>query len=814
MAGVFLSLGVGGASAAATCSFAGNTATITLQNDTAVVSKGSLNHLNVNGVWCAPALVNGDAANNGVWNILVFGNGTTDTLVIDESGGMFEPGIIPDFYDDALPAGIEGKNDVEFELWGVEALSILGNAAADKITIGYDNTVDSNFWGIVNLNDDEDADVWLATPPYPAISVDGRGGDDVISGKGSHGTGIAHGVDGAYWFGPDGFGSAGLVLSGGAGNDHLQGGENDDWLIGGAGDDVIDGNGSDESPLDGAECDVHIDISTGELEWLDEFWATGDWVDYSGSTGPVTVDLDPGEVQGLGSGSGPDVGTDVLQNIENVLGSPGNDSLSGDNANNLLAGGAGDDTIAGDAGNDCEWGNDGNDTFNENEGTPQAQGGTGTGNGSDLMVGGAGLDDTITYSERSTRVVVYLEPLQNELHNDAPGCHEDESQNNYGLVYDGADLNGDGDAWDAPDEGDCVFLDTENAVTGSGNDVLFAAYTNNRADNEFTGGAGNDVEIAGAGNDVFHEGAAANGADDMDGGTGTDTCDYAARSNSVSVSLDGVDNDGEAGEGDNCGGVDPAWVPYWGETRESGYGYPGGDEGNPLSGQDVENANGGSGNDQLVGSDAGNVLNGNAGNDALTGGGSTDTLNGGDGDDWMSGGAGNDALAGGNGTDTGDYSNAGSGGVGVNVNLTTGQASGEGNDTLSGVENANGSSFADALRGDAGNNTLNGRGGADAIQGAAGDDTINGGDGTDELGGGAGNDRVSGAGGADAISGNAGDDNLAGGPGADTLNGGGGDDVISGNAQKDFMRGGPGSDRCNPGTPGFARGDVAVGCES
>ncbi|MFN8188735.1 MAG: calcium-binding protein, partial [Gaiellales bacterium] len=763
---------------------------------------------------------------NGVMYIDVVGNGTADALIIDESGGMFEPGIIPDL-DSGLLAGIEGKNDVEFrlsgaptlaqQLGGVEALAILGNAAADKITIGYAQSADSisgGSLGIVNLNDDDDADVWLLNDviSYPIIAADGRGGDDVISGKGSHGTGIAHGTG-------DGFGSAGLVLSGGTGNDHLQGGENDDLLAGGAGDDVIDGNGSDESPLDGAECSVQIDISTGQLEWLEEPWVTGDWVDYSGSTGPVTVDLDPGEVQGLGSGSGPDVGTDVLQNIENVLGSPGNDSLSGDNANNLLAGGAGDDTIAGDAGDDCEWGNDGNDTFNENEGTSQAQGGTGTNNGSDLMIGGAGLDDTITYSERSTRVVVYLEPLPNEADNDGfdgfSGCWDDDNQNNYGLVRDGADLNGDGDSRDAPDEGDCVFLDTENAVTGSGNDVLFAAYTNNRADNEFTGGAGNDVEIAGAGNDVFHEGAAANGADDMDGGTGTDTCDYAARSNSVSVSLDGVDNDGEAGEGDNCGGVDPAWVPYWGIQRESGFpGWPGGDEGNPLSGQDVENANGGSGNDQLVGSDAGNVLNGNAGNDALTGGGSTDTLNGGDGDDWMSGGAGNDALAGGNGTDTGDYSNAGSGGVGVNVNLTTGQASGEGNDTLSGVENANGSSFADALRGDAGNNTLNGRGGADAIQGGAGDDTMNGGDGSDELSGGAGNDRVSGAGGADAVNGNAGDDNLAGGPGADTLNGGGGDDVISGNAQKDFMRGGPGSDRCNPGTPGFARGDVAVGCES
>ena len=54
---------------------------------------------------------------------------------------------------------------------------------------------------------------------------------------------------------------------------------------------------------------------------------------------------------------------------------------------------------------------DGNDTFNENEGTSLAEGGVGTNNGSDLMSAVPGLDDTITYSARSTRVVVYLEPL-------------------------------------------------------------------------------------------------------------------------------------------------------------------------------------------------------------------------------------------------------------------------------------------------------------------------------------------------------------------------------------------------------------------
>ena len=39
------------------------------------------------------------------------------------------------------------------------------------------------------------------------------------------------------------------------------------------------------------------------------------------------------------------------------------------------------------------------------------QGGTGTDNGADFMFGNAGLDDTITYSSRTTRVNVYLEAL-------------------------------------------------------------------------------------------------------------------------------------------------------------------------------------------------------------------------------------------------------------------------------------------------------------------------------------------------------------------------------------------------------------------
>ena len=804
------------------CSYSGDIVTIDLQNDTATVTKGNLQHIHVNGVWCGS-----EATTDNTRYIVVNGYGTADSLVIDLNGGAFSGDDSDDPYDDAPEQPRRGcrrhrvrpvrrrerdrarraesqRHHDRRRRRGVCELAHERHAGPFGCPSGF-----------INLNDDTDADVWdeagsrvQSCIRSVAVTIDGQGGNDNISGQGDDGTGEPWGDKYCGHDNPP----LPLTLNGGAGDDEIHGGVSDDFLIGGPGNDVIDGGGDSADEALGAECKIALSALTGTLDDLLSLQKyKGDTVVYAGSPAAVTVDLDPGEVD-IGAATGD--GTDVIQNVENIWGSPFNDTLSGDDTGNNILGFNGDDTIAGDAGNDCLWGNEGNDTFDENEGTSVAQGGVGTNNGSDFITGNNGLDDHVTYSARTTSIVVYLEPIPSVsvwLDED-DGCRVKGDQDvdraaggggfNEPLAQDGADVNGDGDSSDLVDERDCIFLDVENATGGSGNDRLDAAFVANRADNEFTGSGGNDVMVGGAGNDTFHEGPSASGADDMDGGTGGDTCDYGARSNAVSVSMDGVDNDGEAGEGDNCGGV-AAQSIYWNYQ----------DQTQPQSSPaNVENVNGGSGNDQLVGSDAGNVINGNAGNDALTGGGSTDTLNGGDGDDWLSGGGGNDALNGGAGTNTADYSGAGSGGVGVNVNLTTGAASGDGNDTLSGIQNANGSSFADALRGDENANTLNGRGGQDAIQGSGGDDVINGGAGNDEVGGGAGNDRMSGQNGSDTMRGGAGNDNLGGGNGPDTLYGGGGNDTLAGGAGKDWHGGGPGNDSCNPGAPGLGNGDVAVSC--
>ena len=108
---------------------------------------------------------------------------------------------------------------------------------------------------------------------------------------------------------------------------------------------------------------------------------------------------------------------------------------------------------------------------------------------------------------------------------------------------------------------------------------------------------------------------------------------------------------------------------------------------------------------------------------------SGDTLAGGLGDQWFIGRGGSDVINGGADTDTVSYIDDP---AGVTVNLGTGIATDGwggvwafgGTDTLTNIENVEGSSFNDTLTGNDGNNIINGR---------AGDDTIDGGDGNDRI---------------------------------------------------------------------------------
>ncbi len=166
----------------------------------------------------------------------------------------------------------------------------------------------------------------------------------------------------------------------------------------------------------------------------------------------------------------------------------------------------------------------------------------------------------------------------------------------------------------------------------------------------------------------------------------------------------------------------------------------------------IENANGGSGDDHIVGNQIANTLDGNGGRDTAKGAGGddivigragNDELFGEDGDDTLDGGAGGDLLNGGPGRDLAGYILAK---TGVVVNLQNpsqnkGDAKG---DVFKGIEDAIGSRFADTLTGDSQANFLGGDAGKDRLTGNAGRDSLDGGLGDDVLFGGGDGDRVTG----------------------------------------------------------------------
>jgi hypothetical protein len=113
------------------------------------------------------------------------------------------------------------------------------------------------------------------------------------------------------------------------------------------------------------------------------------------------------------------------------------------------------------------------------------------------------------------------------------------------------------------------------------------------------GGPGTDVLRGGDGRDLLVPGT---GADVILGGPGTDRVSYEDRTAPVTVSIGGIADDGQAGEGDTVG-------------------------------DDVEDIIGGSGADTLVGSAQSNDIDAGRGADTIDLGGGADTVDAGPGDD-------------------------------------------------------------------------------------------------------------------------------------------------------------------------------------
>jgi Ca2+-binding RTX toxin-like protein len=226
-----------------------------------------------------------------------------------------------------------------------------------------------------------------------------------------------------------------------------------------------------------------------------------------------------------------------------------------------------------------------------------------------------------------------------------------------------------------------------------------------------SGLGGRDTIKGLGGNDII---CGFNGADTIIGGSGADVLSGDGGNDSVSGGAGDFDNLwGFSGNDALKGGGGFDWVLYRGApgpvTLDLSAGSATGEGTDTLSG--IEGVVGSPYDDVLTGGDANNTFQAEDGNDTIDGGGGVDFAS-----FFLSPGP-------------------------VAVDLAAGTATGEGTDTLTGIENVNGSGdFGDTLTGDTQSNVLLGSGGDDSVIGGDGDDELDGGDGTDALDGGIGTD--------------------------------------------------------------------------
>jgi Ca2+-binding RTX toxin-like protein len=665
--------------------------------------------------------------------------------------------------------------------------------------------------------------------PSRVAEIDGLCGDDTLIGDGSVYGGA--GNDTLYGSG---------LLSGGAGEDTLEGAGNydgvalfsgalADYLITRSGATVTVSDLRAGSP-DGTDTVTHVHA----LEFSDQTIAAFEGLVLTGTDGPD--ELTGGEGTDIISGLG---GDDILHaggGARDLLyGGPGDDYLDAEGVDATIYGGDGADKVVAWYSADYVYGGDGNDDIT---GGRHVYGDAGDDRietfGGEALFGGDG-NDTLIESE-SSFVSIYGGAGNDILDGGASGGAMLDGGSGDDILGNASEAYG-GDGNDVIDQ---VLGPTYAFYGGAGDDVIaggYGSFSYGIAD----GGDGNDSlagadEIyGGAGNDIIDQ-SGMFGPTLACGGAGNDSITV---SDSASVQVDGGDGDdtvtaslpsGAYGSLYGGAGHDVLYLTVGAMPGDGGLLFSGFEELHLTTTDGLD--------DTVTGTDGNDVLDVGAGDDVLIGGLGNDVLDGGEGTDTVSyatatgkvivnllattnqatGGAGSDVLIsienvigtsfddtlqgdahdnvldGGLGNDTLSY---GSSLQGVSVSLAvTGpqDTHGSGIDTVTGFENLIGSSSADTLEGDGGNNVLDGSGGVDVVSyahAAAGvsiDLNLT----TQQNTGGAGLDTLLRF---ESATGSAFADTLTGTSGVNALDGGGGDDILYGGAGNDHLDGGTGADQ-------------------
>jgi Ca2+-binding RTX toxin-like protein len=810
-----------------------------------------------------------DIIDGGFENDQLSGGAGNDSII----GGWGLDTLSGDAGDDVLDG--QGDNDIINGGAGLDWL--IGGVGNDVLNGGDDNdrleggdgndTLDGGAGKDVMIGGDGDDNYYIDTEEDRIIELADGGTDTVFTAAGYTITNIQ--IENATLTGSASVDLTGSrlsnILTGNAGDNRLNGGAGADQMRGGLGDDtyVVDNAGDIVTEAANAGTDTVISAVSymlgANVETLrlvgTAITGTGNALDNLIVGNAYDNVLDgQGGADRMQGGNGNDVY--IVRGGEQLLerAGQGNDRVEstvswalGDNFEDLFLRGAGHINATGNALNNVLLGNTGNNILDGGE-------------GADTMEGGQG-DDT------------YIVDNIGDVATDSGG---------------GTDLVRSTVSWTLSYGIENLTLLGATNIDGTGN-ALDNVIRGNGGRNSLSGGnGGQDTLIGGAGNDTLY---GIDGLDRLIGGTGDDVYivngdgdevveltgqgydsvtatvsrSYTLAQNVerlvlVGLNVDGFGNsldneilgttgdnllDGAAGadrlvgyEGDdsylvdNVGDVVVEAANQGTDEVLSKISWTLGAnlENLTLTGAAAINGIGNALDNRISGNDANNTLRGGIGSDIIIGGAGTDLLYGEDGDDILSGGVGNDRIDGGAGFDTVSYS-AASGGVTINLLLTTQQPAGAaGSDILVSIENVDGTNlYGDILFGNAGANVLRGLGGNDTLLGGDGNDTLQGGEGDDIIRADAGNDRIDGGNGVDKLSfaniaanvivdlnittgqntragldvirnienvdgSQTGNDSLTGDDGDNQLSGLGGNDTLAGGDGADLLDGGAGID--------------------
>lgn len=454
--------------------------------------------------------------------------------------------------------------------------TVYGGNSADTINAGSGDDVIRSYAGndviIVGAGDNT---IWAGNGDD---SVTTLGGNDIIHA--GSGTNVIDAGDGANSIDA---GSGDDTITGGSGNDTISAGDGANIVVTGTGANTVTGGGGADTIIGGAGADS-IDAGAGDdivyggagnnnaaNNGIVDGGAGTDWLTFNGAPATVTdgersladwLAVTGADINGVGlsldgSGSGTatrtaEGQTDDVANIENIIGSQGNDSfdvsaytgighiLYGLAGNDTLTGADGIDTLYGGAGQDSLLGGAGNDflytSATEVAGTAVTGVATDTAGAGTMAVNVAAtglnvsLTDVTNYANGGAGADTIIGGAGNDFFVSTSGEHGDGTNADSFAGGDGTDT------LDFSSYGTTNALDVDLAAglatTGTTTWARFSSIERvltSRANDTVTGSAqgetiwtgdGNDLVLGNGGDDVIRGGA---GNDDLRAGSGSDS---------------------------------------------------------------------------------------------------------------------------------------------------------------------------------------------------------------------------------------------------------------------------------------------------